>query len=495
MKAGESISVLSVSSGSSVDEPQSSYRSANRRVDFVLLPLLFLGFFGLQLDRGNIANAITDTLLEDLNITTDTINTGTQLLSAGIIVFEIPSNMILQKLGPRKWITGQIIVWGLVSSLQCLVQSRSTFLLTRFILGACEAGFIPGALFYLSSWYKRGQYAKVNTIFFLGNQLGTACSGLLASGILRLAGSHSLAGWRWLFLIDGIITIFIGILWLFLLPESPGNPSSILLPQLRLISVETGKRIQQSIMDDDPEKKNSTMRISPKQVRNVLCNWRLWQHIIVSFIPLAATSMSVYFPTIVKQLGYTKYQANAMTSIGWFLAIPFQLALAYYSDYSGHRGIAVIIPQALASIFIGIMFGVSGAKSKFILIVFAQVTFLSFHVLNVTWTSVNCILPIERSISLVAVIMSANLSQLAGAPIFAHKYAPNYRISFIVSISLMCAGSLWSFLVVLSYMWSNRQLLRSEHLDDLAMAQLSDTDVTPRAIQARRRAKGTPYVW
>ena len=132
---------------------------AYRKLDFIILPLLFLGFFGLQLDRGNIANALTDTILKDLDITQDTINTGTQVLSAGIIIFEIPSNVLLQRVGAQKWITGQIIAWGLVATFQSFVKSRSTFLATRFLLGACEAGFIPGTLYYLSRWYRKSQYA------------------------------------------------------------------------------------------------------------------------------------------------------------------------------------------------------------------------------------------------------------------------------------------------------------------------------------------------
>lgn len=494
VKEHEAISVESL--GAVSVESQQTIKRAYRKIDFIILPLLFLGFFGLQLDRGNIANAITDTLLQDLKITTDTINVGTQLLSAGIIIFEIPSNMILQRIGARRWITGQIIAWGLVSSLQCFVKKRSTFLLTRFILGACEAGFIPGTLYYLSTWYRKDQYAKRNTIFFLGNQLGTACSGLLAAGILRLAGKNGLAGWRWLFLIDGIITMFIGVLWLIFLPESPQQSSSIVFPRWKLLDEQSSLQVTEHLLEDDSEKVHARISIKPINILQVLSNWRLWQHIMVTFLPMAATSMSTYFPTIVKQLGYTKYQANAMSSIGWFIAIPFQLALAYYSDITSHRGVAVIIPQALASIFIGVMFGVDTAKSKFVLIVLSQMTFYSFHVLNVTWTSANCISPIERSISLAAVVMSANLSQLAGAPIFGQKYAPGYRVSFIVSLTLMCLGTAFSSLVAVGYFYSNRKLTpNNKELSSDDESLSSSPDVSVATLRLKRRLRGVRYVW
>lgn len=495
-KSHEAVSISSDSEESAPSVDTTQLDKAYRKIDLLLLPLLFLGFFGLQLDRGNIANAITDTLLQDLKITTDTINVGTQLLSAGIVIFEIPSNILLQRIGPRKWITGQIIAWGLVATLQAYVKTRSTFLLTRFLLGACESGFIPGTLYYLSSWYRKEQYAKRNTVFFLGNQLGSACSGLLASGILKLGGKNGNAGWQWLFIVDGTITIFVGVLWLFLLPESPTNSSSLLLPKWRLLSEETGNLVQESLLVDDPEKSHIKIRIGLRQVLQVLSNWRIWQHLMISFIPLTAACMSTYFPTIAVRLGYSKIEANAMTSIGYFLGVPFQLGLAFFSDITRYRGIAVIIPEALATIFVGCMVGVTNSKGQFALVTLCEMTFLTLHILNVTWTSANCVSPIERSISMAALIMSANLAGVAGAPIYARKYAPSYHISFIISLVLMCCGTLLSIGTSIGYIYSNRKIKLQKSLESLGAEETTDaTDVSVSAIKARRRLNGILYVW
>jgi predicted MFS family arabinose efflux permease len=114
------------------------------RIDFILIPTLALAFFSLQMDRGNISAVLTSTITKDLNITTNQINIGTQLLSAGIVLSEIPSNIIMQRLGPRVWLSGQLFAWGLVATFQAFVQSYPAYLVTRILLGFCEGGFIPG---------------------------------------------------------------------------------------------------------------------------------------------------------------------------------------------------------------------------------------------------------------------------------------------------------------------------------------------------------------
>lgn len=114
------------------------------RIDLILLPVLGLAFFGLQVDRGNISAALTSTITEDLHINTNQINVGTQLLSAGIVVSEIPSNIILQRVGPQVWLSAQLVAWGLVGVFQTFVKSYPAFLVTRLLLGLLEGGFIPG---------------------------------------------------------------------------------------------------------------------------------------------------------------------------------------------------------------------------------------------------------------------------------------------------------------------------------------------------------------
>lgn len=163
------------------------------------MPLLVLGFFVLQLDRGNISNALTDTITQDLGITSDDVNLGNQLMLAGIVVSELPSNLVLQKVGAPLWLTGQMGVWGTIALVQAWVTNKNSFFATRFILGVFEGGFVPGCQYMLALFYSREELAVRTAVFYFGNYFAAATGSLMAAGILQLAGRNGLSGWQWLF--------------------------------------------------------------------------------------------------------------------------------------------------------------------------------------------------------------------------------------------------------------------------------------------------------
>jgi MFS family permease len=172
----------------------------SHRLDFYLMPLLVLGFFVLQLDRGNISNALTDTITQDLGISNDDVNLGSQLMLAGIVVAELPSNMLLQRVGAPVWLTGQMGIWGTIALTQAWVTNKSSFFATRFILGIFEGGYVPGGQYMLSLFYTREELATRTSIFYFGNYFAAATGSLMAAGILKLAGTNGLSGWQWLFI-------------------------------------------------------------------------------------------------------------------------------------------------------------------------------------------------------------------------------------------------------------------------------------------------------
>ena len=166
-----------------------------------------------------------------------------------------------------------------------LCTNKSTFLLTGFLVGALEAGFIPGSLYYLSTWYKTNEYAVRNTAFYLG-QLGSAApSGVIASAILTLAGRSGLAGWQWLFLIEGLMTIAMGIVWLFLLPETSTKCNPILFPKWKMFNDREIHILATRVVIDEAQKSaGARVHINFRDVLHVFANWRLWQHVMLSFI-------------------------------------------------------------------------------------------------------------------------------------------------------------------------------------------------------------------
>jgi Major Facilitator Superfamily. len=130
-------------------------------------------------------NAMTDFFLQEVGITQYQFNIGQQLLSAGIVLLEVPSNIILYRLGPSLWIGFQILAWGSVATFQAFIKGKGLgpYLTTRLLLGLCESGFIPAGLFTITRWYKREETSKRFAFYFIGNMFASACSGLLAYGM------------------------------------------------------------------------------------------------------------------------------------------------------------------------------------------------------------------------------------------------------------------------------------------------------------------------
>lgn len=223
-----------------------------------------------ELDRGNIANAITDSFMEDVGINQDQFNVGQQMLSLGIVLFEIPSNMILYRVGPGKWLTLQLFLFGIVSLFQSFQRGYGAFIATRFLLGITESGFIPGGLWTLSTWYTRPETAKRVMVFYFGNQFGQASSKLLAYGILHMRGVAGRPGWFWLFTLMGIFTIACGFIFGFALPDSFKNPHSTFLPGVRIFSEREIYILRTRVTMDDPMKGKKKKRIGRPAFKKVV---------------------------------------------------------------------------------------------------------------------------------------------------------------------------------------------------------------------------------
>ena len=187
-------------------------RALIRRLDIRVCAWCCLMFFALQLDRGNITQALSDNMLGDLGLNTDDYNTGQTIFYVSFLAAELPSQLVSKKLGPDNWIPIQMISWSIVASCQARLNGKATFFLTRCLLGVIEGGFIPDVILYLSYFYKSKEL-PIRLSFFWGAYAFTfIISAFLAYGILHLRGYSGMAGWRWLFALEGGLTAVIGII-------------------------------------------------------------------------------------------------------------------------------------------------------------------------------------------------------------------------------------------------------------------------------------------
>jgi MFS family permease len=215
-----------------------------RRLDWRICTWACLMFFALQLDRGNIVQALSDGMLVNLNITSNDYNYGQMIFYCTFLFAELPSQLVSKKLGPDNWIPVQMVSWSLVASCQALLANRTGFFVCRALLGLIEGGFIPDVILYLSYFYTSAELPKRLSFFWVAYQSTNIVSAFLAYGILRLGGPlahkvvgdttitwdtpghQGLYGWQWLFALEGTLTGVVGIISYFYLPPSPYQTAS-----------------------------------------------------------------------------------------------------------------------------------------------------------------------------------------------------------------------------------------------------------------------------
>jgi hypothetical protein len=425
------------------------------------MPLLLLGFFVLQLDRSNISNALTSTIVKDIKVTnSDTINTGNQLQLAAIIIFEIPFMLLLQKAGPARWLTCQIFLWGLIALFQYAMNNQVSYFSTRFLLGMFEAGYIPGSQFFLATFYKKEELARRIAIFYIGNYGAGGIGSLMAAGIFNIAGVRGLAGWQWLFIIDGTFTCCVGFIFIILLPQSTLRT----LPLCGRFDAFTDRDrhiMHNRVILDDPAKEIPFNKFTLKQVTASLMNYRLWCHFAINVLALTPKGgLALYSPTIIKALGFDTTKANALSSVSSFAVIILSLGAAWISDATRQRGIWNILAVGWSMIFCGVLMGVPYNADKWVR--YAIFTLLNSgnavsQGLNDAWLSVNARNPQDRSIGLALVVIGSNLGSLSGQQLFRIDDAPKYDRAFL-TILCIYAGSVVLTVLQMWIYWRDNEI-------------------------------------
>ncbi|EED14632.1 allantoate permease, putative [Talaromyces stipitatus ATCC 10500] len=466
-----------------VDWDHREEASVRRKVDFILLPILGLAFFSLQVDRGNISAALTSTITTDLGITTNQINVGTQLLSAGIVLTEIPSNIILQRVGPQRWLSAQLFAWGLVATFQAFIKSYPAYLVTRLLLGLLEGGFIPGALYYISTWYRKSETSLRISLFFFGQIFAGATTSLISAGLLKIAGKGGLAGWQWIFLVEGLITIFAGIVFVLFLPPRVGDGRPLVsFGRWSYFNERESRIIKDRVIIDDPIKARGHIRITGKDILRTARNPRIIQHLFITLVSMSAVQgLTQYTPSMIKSLGFSAVRANALASVPIYCFMVLLILLSYLCDKFGHRGPAVLF-GATWNLITYVCFRQTSRRSsrwhRYGVIVAADLFYAGVHVLNVGWLSVYCKTPQERSVAMALIVMAANCSGISGSQIFRTSDAPLYRHALTAICAL--AGAAWLQIVALCLQtWYSQVKKKKQYTEKTNEADVKIATSTP----------------
>ncbi|KAF7938862.1 uncharacterized protein EAE98_001199 [Botrytis deweyae] len=434
-----------------------------RRLDFYLIPLVMIMFFTLNLDRGNISNALTDNMMKDLSMNQEIVNTGNSLVYVGICIGDIPANLMIQKVGADIWLPCQLLAWGLVATFQAFIKNKSGFLATRFLLGLCESGFIPGTLWYLTKWYTKRELGKRTVLFFIGSYTANLLNGLIAYGLLRLRGRAGLTGWQWLFLIDGLATLTVGIATLFLLPRDPSRGNSIIKLPLssftpRESEILLGRLVRDNPYNTDPRDSHlSQFQI----VVSVLTDWKVWAHCSMALLGLEySPPIGTYSPSIIKSFGFGTFNSNLLVMPNSALLIITTFTLSWWSDKVNSRSIPIMFAAVWLLIGLIVLDTLPHTKSNWTFYAFLVFTggSPSWHPLNVAWLNANQPTPRRRAIAVALYMAMTNLSAVPASHIFQASDKPYYHNGFKV-LFIMAAMAI-SVMVAMrfAYQWLNRRI-------------------------------------
>ncbi|CZR57910.1 related to nicotinamide mononucleotide permease [Phialocephala subalpina] len=416
------------------------------------------------LRRGNIGNALTDNMMKDLSIDQETVNTGTSLVFVGICIGDIPANLAIQKIGADIWLPCQLLAWGLVATFQAFIKNKAGFLATRFLLGLCESGFIPGTLWYLTKWYTKRELGKRTVLFFIGSYTANLLNGLIAYGLLRLRGRGGLAGWQWLFLVDGLATLTVGIITLFLLPRDPtrGNAILKLNPFSQFSKRETdillGRIVRDNPYNTDPRDSHlSQLQI----VVSVLTDWKVWMHCSMALLGLEySPPLNTYSPSIIKTFGYGTFNTNLLTMPNSALLMITTFALAWWSDKVNSRSIPIIFAAFWLLTGLIVLDTLPHTRSHWVFYAFLVFTggSPSWHPINVSWLQANQPTPRKRAIAIALYMAMTNLSGVPASHIFQASDKPYYHNGFKI-LFIMAAMAIGLMVVMrFAYQWLNRRI-------------------------------------
>ncbi|KAK9785531.1 putative Major facilitator superfamily domain-containing protein [Seiridium cardinale] len=310
-----------------------------RKVDIHLLPLLILIYIKRYLlnflDRNNLSQARLGTLEADLGMHGTDFNLATSILFVGYLLMQLPSNLLITRLRPSWYLGTAMTIWGTIAASQAAVHSFGALIACRFFLGFAEAPFFPGAVFLMSSWYTRNELAHRIAWFYAGSSLANAFGGLLGAGVLgNLSGAHGIAGWRWLFIIEGVITIVVATTAIFVLPDYPATT--------RWLSDEEKAYAQWRLVDDIGEADNGGASSIKDGVKLALKDPRLYLFTLLQHTSLLSQSFQYFFPTIVKTLGYGNIETLLITAPVWIGTFLVSLVVTYTSGKYRDRSIHII---------------------------------------------------------------------------------------------------------------------------------------------------------
>ena len=306
------------------------YAAAIARVTRRIVPFAFLCYVVAYIDRVNVGFAARD-LQRDLGISATEYGIGAGLFFLGYCLFEIPSNVILERVGARRWIARIMIGWGLVSMATIFVTDVWSFMIARIVLGVAEAGFFPGMVLYFTYWIPAAERAKTGALFMMAAPVAVIVGAPLSEALLALDGFFGLRGWQWLFLVEGLPAVVLGIFALFVLTERPERASWLRDEERRWLA---------ATMTDERARRETSGHTS---LRDSVTSGRVWLLCAIFFMHgVANYGIFLWLPKLLRDVtGTAGLTLSVVTALPFVAALAAMVLVGRHSDRSGERRLHV----------------------------------------------------------------------------------------------------------------------------------------------------------
>jgi len=407
-------------------------RATMRKVTWRLVPFLMVCYFFALLDRVNVGFAGLQ-MNRDLGFTPAVFGLGASLFFVSYFLVEVPSNLALQRYGARRWIARIMITWGLVSALMALVVGPYSFYGMRLLLGAAEAGFFPGVLLFLTYWFPSQYRARIVAIFMTSIPIASFLGSPMSALLLEMNGLGGLKGWQWLFILEGVPTVLLGIVCLFFLTDRPS--------QARWLSEAQRTWLNQRI-EGEAAKRKAIGHLSLLQLaRN---KYFIVMAVVASGASAAGTSLSIWQPQLLKTFGLTTLQTGFVNSIPYGLATIAMILWGRHSDRTRERRWHTAVALLLIAGGLG---AISFAPQMIVPIVFllslALVGAYSFKgpfwALTSSWLSASTVAAGLAGINAIANLVGGGMISLIGV---IKEATGSFALSLLPLVALTTAGAI-----------------------------------------------------
>ncbi|KAJ5171041.1 Major facilitator superfamily domain general substrate transporter [Penicillium coprophilum] len=455
------------SSGPTLDEERVE-KTLIRKIDLHILPFVVSLYLFSFLDRVNIGNARLYGLEEDLGLVGNQYQVSVSILFVTYCFFEVPSNLVLKKLRPSRYIATISVLWGIIATLTGITQTYGGLIACRVLLGVVEAGLFPGFITYLTLFYSKREIALRTSYLFSSAAIAGAFGGLLAYGIGFMDGICGMRGWRWIMIIEGIPTVLLGVATWFGLADDPDTAYYLNKEERALVARRRSRYIGQT---------ESAQKFHWADVKEGVLDWKIWAFSFAQFgIDTMLYGYSTFLPTIIKGMGkWTTAEVQALTIPCYGLGAIAYLGVAWLSDRSQRRAFFICLFCAISVVGYGILISDSSSGVHYF---GALMVALGLYVavgLPLAWLPTNLPRYAKRTYATGLQLTFGNISGVMSPFLYPNSEGPRFVRGNAVTLGMVAFAGLVYGGMWLSYRFINKR--RAQGLEDEKISSLSEHDI------------------